>query len=472
MSLNTSISPMARAAVVVTLTLSSFASSTLFSSAWAADDGTVQALRDQIDAMRVEYEARLRALEAKLEQVQASAAATASASANAPSGSPALTAAPSEQARDNRFNPAISLILNGTYANLSKDPETWHISGFAPGGEELGPGSRGFSLGESELNLSANIDSWLYGSMTLAVTPEEHIETEEAFVQTTALPSGLTLKAGRFFGALGYLNEQHAHVWDFADAPLTHQAFLGGQYRQEGLQVKWLLPMDRFVELGAELGKGASFPGNDRQRNGMGSVALMAHTGDDVGESHNWRAGVSWLSTKAKDRTWETTDAFDQDVTNAFTGRSRLWVIDGVWKWAPQGNAKRTNFKLQGEYFRRTETGALIYDVDTTARLDAYRSAQSGWYLQGIYQFAPRWRAGLRHDQLDGGHTELASNAANLIATDHAPTRESVMLDWNPSEFQRWRVQLSHDRAREGVKDTQFFLQYQVNLGAHGAHGY
>ena len=50
--------------------------------------------------------------------------------------------------------------------------------------------------------------------------------------------------------------------------------------------------------------------------------------------------------------------------------------------------------------------------------------------------------------------------------------RDSVMLDWSPSEFSRWRLQLSNDRAREGVTDRQLFLQYQVNLGAHGAHSY
>lgn len=46
------------------------------------------------------------------------------------------------------------------------------------------------------------------------------------------------------------------------------------------------------------------------------------------------------------------------------------------------------------------------------------------------------------------------------------------MLDYNPSEFSRVRLQLSQDRARENQTDNQFFLQYQMSLGAHGAHGY
>ena len=163
-------------------------------------------------------------------------------------------------AADNSFNPAVSLILNGTYSNLSKDPNTWTMSGFQPTGGEVGPGSRSFSLGESELGLSANIDQYFYGRATVALTSDNEASVEEGFIQTTSLPQGLTLKAGRFFSATGYLNEQHAHTWDFVDAPLVYQAFFGGQFKQEGVQLKWVAPTEQFLELGAELGNGNNYP--------------------------------------------------------------------------------------------------------------------------------------------------------------------------------------------------------------------
>jgi hypothetical protein len=34
------------------------------------------------------------------------------------------------------------------------------------------------------------------------------------------------------------------------------------------------------------------------------------------------------------------------------------------------------------------------------------------------------------------------------------------------------RLQLARDSARQGAPDNQLFLQYQMSLGAHGAHGY
>ena len=100
-------------------------------------------------------------------------------------------------AADNSFNPAVSLILSGTYTNLSKDPDTWRMSGFQPNGGEVGPGSRSFSLGESELGLSANIDQYFFGQAIVALSPENEASVEEGFIQTTALPAGLTLRAGQ-----------------------------------------------------------------------------------------------------------------------------------------------------------------------------------------------------------------------------------------------------------------------------------
>lgn len=444
----------------------------------SATDAALQALRQQLDALKQQYDARIRALENQLQQAQAQGAVASrpDASADADAALPATQTTSSGLGQEsNRFNPAVSLILSGGYAGLSKDPETWRLKGFVPGGEELGPGKRGFSLSETELRLSANIDHLFYGAATLAVSPEDTVSVEEAFVQTMALPAGLTLKAGRFFAGLGYLNEQHAHTWDFVDAPLAYQAFVGRQLRQEGLQARWVLPLERFVELGAEVGNGAAFPGNERNRNGAGSLLLSAHTGGDVGLSHSWRAGVSWLRTRAENREWDSTDPLDEANTlkNSFTGRSSLWVVDGVWKWAPNGNAKSTNLKLQGEYFRRQEKGTVAYDTANLNQADAYRSGQSGWYLQGAYQFMPAWRVGLRHDQLDSGRADFGLNTEWLGQERSKPRRDSVMLDWSPSEFSRWRLQLSNDRSRvEGSGDRQIFLQYQMSLGAHGAHGF
>jgi hypothetical protein len=231
-------------------------------------------------------------------------------------------------------------------------------------------------------------------------------------------------------------------------------------------------PTDTFIELGAEAGRGriADTAGKDKNGSTMGS--LFGHVGGDVGVSNSWRAGLSYLRTSPSQRQSDDLGTAGNFISNEFNGTSRLWIADFVWKWAPNGNSNNTNFKLQGEYLHRNESGVLAYDVKGANTANNYHASQSGWYLQGIYQFMPYWRAGLRYDRLDSGNTDYASNNASIVANGYNPDRVSLMLDYNPSEFSRIRLQLARDTSRENATDNQFFIQYIMSLGAHGAHKY
>jgi hypothetical protein len=443
----------------------------------AQSNPETQSLRREIDALRADYEQRIQALEQRLKAaetaVAAPAAAPAPAAAAAPAANPVAASQAAAPAAGRGFTPEISLILSGQYARSTRDPADYRIRGFSlPPDAEIGPGTRGFSLSESELGLAANIDPWWRGVANIAFTPDNQVSVEEAYVQTTSLGRGLTLRAGRFFSGVGYLNSQHAHTWDFADAPLAYQAMLGTQYGDDGLQLSWLAPTDRFVELKAEVGRGRSYPGSDSSRNGAGMASLSAHLGDDVGTSHSWRAGVSLLRARARDQELLAQDPAGNDISNAFTGNTRVWIADAVWKWAPEGNATRTNFKLQGEYLRSTRDGSMVVDTAGAASADSYRAVQSGWYLQGVYQFMPRWRVGLRTERLSPGTPDFAGNAGLVGLDTGAPRKNTLMLEHNPSEFSRIRLQLAQDRARPGASDLQWILQYQMSLGAHGAHSF
>jgi hypothetical protein len=94
-----------------------------------------------------------------------------------------------------------------------------------------------------------------------------------------------------------------------------------------------------------------------------------------------------------------------------------------------------------------------------------------------VYQFMPRWRVGYRYDALRRGTVDVGA-VNNGLATagdfpllaEHNPTRNTAMLEFNPSEFSRLRLQLAADKSRVGVTDNQIFLQYVHSLGPHGAH--
>jgi hypothetical protein len=434
----------------------------------AASDADMAALRAELDALKTEYAARVDALETRLNELEAAGAVAAV---------PAEPVASSPNQAATAFNPAISVILTGNYASLSKDPADYHIAGFMTPDEGVGPGERSFNLGESELTLSANVDPYFSGVLTAAITGENEIEVEEAYFRSLALPAGFSLKGGKFFSGLGYLNEIHAHAWDFIDQPLVYQAFFGGQLAQVGLQAKWLAPTDLFLEFGAEIGSGEAFPGTRTDGNGPNGVTLFTHAGGDVGDSIAWRAGLSWVDLDAEDREFAGRDAGGEDVLYAFTGSSRTWIVDGTLKWTAMGDPKRRSLKLQGEYMQRTEDGSLGYSGPQATADDGYHARQSGWYVQGVYQFLPRWRVGARYDSLDSGDPRIDLIRNGVLGWDDfamlapaTPSRTTLMFDWSPSEFSRLRTQYAWDEARAGSTDEQFFLQYIYAIGAHGAH--
>lgn len=478
----------------------------------AASDPEIAELKKAMADMRRDYEARVSALEKRLAQAERKSArgeTTAAKTATPASASPQAALRPavaastatsdvatpvaapvrSEPGRgSNAFNPAISLILEGTAAGYSRDRDDWRIPGFTLGGH-AGPPPEGLSVGHTELVVSANVDDWFYGQATLAVHADEdgtELELEEAFVDTLSLPAGLGLRLGRFFPQVGYLNTHHPHTWDFVDAPLPNQAFLGGQWYDDGARFSWVAPTDLYLELGIEALRGGQYPvAGDTDGFLGGAQNAYVKAGGAVGTENEWQAGLSYLWAEPSDRVaghgHEHADAEHGGESFAYSGDSPLFAADLVWKWAPDGNPTERNAVFQAEYFRRHEDGHLRFSNDAGGALLPYEGTQQGFYVQGVYQFVPRWRAGLRYDRVwSDNDLRVASNdsgeadedllhESGLLDEGHTPYRWSAMIDYSHSEYSRLRLQFTRDETLPEA-DNQVFLQYVMSLGAHGAH--
>jgi hypothetical protein len=110
-----------------------------------------------------------------------------------------------------------------------------------------------------------------------------------------------------------------------------------------------------------------------------------------------------------------------------------------------------------------------------------YDGSQQGFYIQGVYQFVPKWRAGLRYDLLWSDNKLKVTDADGLepdaviaqsgLLSDHDPSRWTAMIDYSHSEFSRLRLQYEYDNSTPNSDRVQM-LQYIMSLGAHGAHAY
>ncbi len=368
-------------------------------------------------------------------------------------------------------NPAISAVLDGYYQSTER-----------PMSERV----EGFGLGHTEVAMSANIDDMFYGKLTAVIEMhdgETELGLEEAFIQTMAMPYGLSMRAGRFLSDIGYLNNQHVHTDAFSDRPAAYRAFLGSHYFDDGLRVSYVAPTDLYWTMGAEAFKGDSMQAADehgeRDYKTIGVYTAFTKIGGDAGLNGSWQAGLSYLRNENGRMTAEehedhpeVQEEHDHEHSHSaqYTGEN-TYVADFVYKWAPNGNYKYQHLTLSGEYFRVTDFKPLEEHHDDHDAHDAHgdegKDYQDGWYLSGVYQFSPKWSAGVRYGQVD----------TQLMHDDHFDPQKlketEVSLAWHHSHFSTVRLQYTNQQGTnfEGIEDDNVItLQYVMTLGAHGAH--
>lgn len=389
-------------------------------------------------------------------------------------------------------NSQVSLIVDMRGASYSQDPANYSLPGFQLGGE-AGLTDEGFSLGHTELAIAGNIGEFLEGKFAGVIhhhVDEVETEMEEFWLQTVGLGNGLTIKAGRFFSDIGYINNKHPHAWDFVDEPLVYRGLLGMQYKDDGIQASWIAPTDLYWRTGVEAFKGKQFPFNSSRHDKLDTFTFFTEIGGDIDESQSWQLGLSYMQGDSVLRTGghghhheheEEEDHHDaepyeeegeEEHMPAFSGKSRLAAVDFVYKWAPGGNPKNRSFVLQMEYFDRRETGRIdmLHDgkIEETT---PFTSRQRGAYIQSVYKFHPHWKVGLRYDRLfskSTGDMEILTEAG-LVSGGHRPHRTSAMVAWVPNEYTTLRLQYNRDNSRP-VTDHQWLLQFVYSFGPHGAH--
>ncbi|HEY2357528.1 MAG TPA: hypothetical protein VGH86_08760 [Phenylobacterium sp.] len=430
-------------------------------------------IQQQLNALRAEYDAKIADLQARLKAAEDRAAAqpTATAPAAPPASAPAdvapgevviAEAAPEPEPKTsspNAMNPGVSVVLNGNYVADSRNPDETRIAGF-PLSDDAKAKPRGFSIDESEITLAANVDPYLSANLTVSFDAENQPSVEEAYIQSSSLPAGFTVRAGRFFSAIGYLNERHAHNWSFIDMPLPYRALLGNQYGDDGLQLRWLAPTPFFLEFGGELYRGDSFPASSANKNKAGAQTAFVHTGADINDNSSWLAALSYIHTDAHDR---VTDSGPMGAPDTFNGSDGIGIASLVYKWAPGGNPVQKNLVLSGEYFAGHQDG-------TFNGLAASRDPR-GWYAQAVYQFAPRWSIGARYAALDSVDVPNMLAGTGFDGFGHSPRAASGLIEYDTSEFGRFRAEFTHDMSDQHPNDELMF-QYTVVYGPHGAHRY
>jgi hypothetical protein len=351
----------------------------------------------------------------------------------------------------------------------------------------------GFNLGESELVMSAIVDPYFDGHLTLTVGADGGTALEESWLQTRLLPNGLKIKMGKFLSGIGYQNSQHKHAWDFADQNLAYLGLLGAEsFKDTGMQLTWVAPTPFYALLGIEAlqGQQQEHFGTLINRSDAETIiattlplpeakagprihTLFAKFAPDIGDSQALQIGLSYAQAQQYQQLKDDDGIPLNGDEYALDGKQTLYSLDWVYKWDSAGEFGQGDIKVIGEYLR-LKNNMNITATGASAKVlvgDKVTGSQDGYYLQASYGIAPRWSLATRYD-VNGATNEL--NLTGTRSELQQSSRLGLSLAFSPSEFSRLRLQLAkgsiYDDAGAKTALRQVFLQYTHSLGPHGAH--
>jgi len=431
------------------ISLCLFATATLFPLSGRADtqaapalnQDAILALKAQIDAMKGEYEQRIRNLESQLAALQQQmlrslpepgAPAT-------PSGQQ-VAAAPSSPSA---LNPAITVV--GNFLGRADSRKVFNADGIRIDNK--------MSLREAELDMRAAIDPYADGVFVASIESESPgsyaASVEEAYVTIKKLPFqdrpplGLQWKVGRFRPAFGANNILHTHDLPQSFRPLPVQEFLGEEgFIQSGISASFYIPtpwdaqssLDASVQVltGGEIAIAA--PGENR-------TSYLGHLRwyRAFGAAHSLQAGWSSYVQPSGSR----------------RGTTGLHGVDLMYRWKPlrQGEWKSLVFSGEFMFARRP----AVVETSAAGGETAY-GRPAGFTAFGQWQFNRRIYAGLRWDQT--GVLDRPSWKRRSL-TPYVSYYFSEFLRFRINYEQRWSRMLEEDGRRS------IFAELNLVFGSH-----
>jgi hypothetical protein len=448
----------------------------------------LQQMRKQFDTMKEGYEKAINQLSDRLKTIESRPASPPATPAAATPGTP--TAVPAVASRDQILSQAQpGITINPTELARPREPFSLY--------ERRGAGQLLFDMGiagdfianitqrnvdkanagtfsgrekrffprEVEISLFGQIDPYARAEVRFEAGEEEAgeiaVHLAEANLTLMTLPFNTQLKMGQMRNRFGLLNQTHEHDRPFIDQPNVLTRFLGDEGLVErGAELTWVAPLPFFLE--ALVGV---FNGDNETSFGYGKLSQPLVTGRlrtffELGDSSAIQLGASAANGDTPERR-----------------RNTLLGFDAKYKFKPEGWQHPLLTVLGEMIYQNRRINVLGEDTNGDGVQDTPDQSRTrnrwGWYLGGEVQpvrIGPwsRWAAGFRYDW-----TEFPVQRGHEWAA-------GPYVTFMPSEFLRFRLGYKHTERdkRDGFTDNEssarkvdeILFQATFILGAHPAH--
>lgn len=420
-----------------------------------AQDEDVQALKQEMETMKQDYEERIGALELaqelmeygnEWERIDPQGNQTGMGDTSSRIGQLGQTDRFSKA-----FNPAFGMVLDLLAVGTTNDVSL-------PGQDEIW-------LRAAELNVNAQIDPFGYAYATIEGTSQESgIFLLEAAGVLNRLPANFTLRGGLMLADMTRYGPHHVHELPFVEKPRVLIDYIGGSLRGPGAELHQWFGLTDEIPVRWSMGMYSELEGHNH-------AIGLAHHHDHGSEDPEYKRKFSNFSYTGRIASFtELTEASSMQL-----GTSAWWApeivvgdederhdlyravgsFDAMYLY--QDPATRQTFMVgaeallsNGRYFHE-EAG--VYETFT----------DSGWggYLWSEYAWNPNWAVGLMAD-------------GYAIKDDSKSLRQdySGWLTWKVSHFNwlRFTYRYNDFDATEHLQANdyhEFILQWVIVVGSH-----
>lgn len=387
----------------------------------------VAGLRAQIEALKTDYEKRIKALETQLEEIQTQMLRISpEAEAAAPAQPPTAPITPGA------LNPAISAI--GNFLGRIDDRKVFN--------EDAVRVDNSPNLREVEIDMRVPVDPYadavLITSFESETPGEFHASVEEGYVNIKRLPFmqsplGLKFQVGRFRPAFAKFNTLHTHDLPTSMRSLMTQEFLGDEgFISQGISTDFFVPTpwDDNSSINARV-----------QVLTGGGIAVSPESRNRLAYLGNLRWFKTFAGTHNAEVAWST---YLHPGRRSESPMARLHGIDFMYRWKPFRQGEWKSYLLGGEFM-------------FTDRVPG-SSRPYGTSVFTQWQFDRRKYAGVRWD---------------YTATLAEPTQQrkslTPYLSYYFSEFLRLRFNYEHrwsDIVAENKRNS-VFVELNWLFGSH-----
>lgn len=344
----------------------------------------------------------------------------------------------------NEFNPEISFISD--VRARAGDPVAGDLE---------------FEFVELEIGATAPLNPFALGSVFIGLHDGE-AEVEEAFVDFTALPGNLGLRAGRFFVDQGRFAIQHSHMFPFLDYPQLVTGYFGEEgFGAVGVNPSWLTGIGdvAITVSGNALG---ALEDHHHEDHGDEEAAKDEHEGEE--EEPRFLRDLTY--------TGRISVFFPLgDVTNLDVGagggtrvlepaeqiRATWFGADFKYKWRPN---TRQSFTLAAEVLFHEQD---VEDHEEAAKAEGDLTAESAtaFFAAADLQFRRHWNVGA-----------LVDFAQSPEHADEDRTGVGVFLGYSLFEESTLIRFLARQDSYSTTDDDDLSFQLQLvsSLGPHKPH--